>query len=48
MIAEGFAHLRAHPALTVIPSVALSLAVLSMTFVGDGLTEALDPRRRRR
>jgi ABC-type dipeptide/oligopeptide/nickel transport system permease subunit len=28
--------------------VALSLAVLSMTFVGDGLTEALDPRRRRR
>ena len=48
MIAEGFAHLRAHPALTVIPSVALSLAVLSMTFVGDGLTEALDPRQRRR
>jgi peptide/nickel transport system permease protein len=48
MIAEGFAHLRAHPALTVIPSVALSLAVLSMTFGGDGLTEALDPRRRRR
>jgi peptide/nickel transport system permease protein len=47
MIAEGFQHLRAHPALTVIPSVALSLAVLSMTFVGDGLTEALDPRRRR-
>ena len=48
MIAEGFAHLRSHPALTVIPSVALSLAVLSMTFVGDGLTEALDPRHRRR
>jgi peptide/nickel transport system permease protein len=48
MIAEGFAHLRAHPALTVIPSVALSLAVLSMTFVGDGLTAALDPRQRRR
>jgi peptide/nickel transport system permease protein len=48
MIAEGFAHLRAHPALTVIPSVALSLAVLSMTFVGDGLTQALDPRQRRR
>jgi peptide/nickel transport system permease protein len=48
MIAEGFAHLRAHPALTVIPSVALSLAVLSMTFVGDGVTEAFDPRQRRR
>ncbi len=48
MIAEGFAHLRVHPALTVIPSLALSLAVLSMTFVGDGLTEALDPRQRRR
>jgi peptide/nickel transport system permease protein len=48
MIAEGFSHLRTHPALTVIPSVALSLAVLSLTFVGDGLTEALDPRQRRR
>jgi peptide/nickel transport system permease protein len=48
MIADGFAHLRAHPALTIIPSAALSLAVLSLTFVGDGLTEALDPRQRRR
>jgi ABC-type dipeptide/oligopeptide/nickel transport system permease subunit len=48
MIAEGFAHLRTHPALTVIPSVALSVAVLSLTFVGDGLTEALDPRQRGR
>ena len=48
MIAEGFSHLRTHPALTVIPSVALSLAVLALTFVGDGLTEALDPRQRRR
>src|SRR5262249_11041762 len=48
MIADGFAHLRAHPSLTVIPSVALSLAVLSLTFIGDGLTEALDPRRRAR
>src|SRR5262249_12672747 len=38
MIAEGFSHLRTHPALTVIPSVALSLAVLSLTFIGDGLT----------
>jgi len=47
MIAEGFSHLRTHPALTVIPSVALSLAVLSLTFVGDGLTEAIDPRQRR-
>ncbi len=48
MIAEGFSHLRTHPALTVIPSVALSMAVLSLTFIGDGLTEALDPRQRRR
>jgi peptide/nickel transport system permease protein len=37
MIAEGFAHLRVHPALTVIPSVALSLAVLSVTGVLAGI-----------
>jgi peptide/nickel transport system permease protein len=48
MIADGFAHLRTYPALTVIPSIALSLAVLSLTFIGDGLTEALDPRQRGR
>ena len=48
MIADGFAHLRSHPALTVIPSAALSLAVLSLMFVGDGMADALDPRRRRR
>jgi peptide/nickel transport system permease protein len=48
MIADGFAHLRAHPALTMIPSAALSLAVLSLMFLGDGMVDALDPRRRRR
>ena len=48
MIADGFAHLRTYPSLTIIPSMALSLAVLSLTFVGDGLTEALDPRQRGR
>jgi ABC-type dipeptide/oligopeptide/nickel transport system permease subunit len=48
MIAEGFPHLRSYPYLTVIPSLALSAAILSLTFVGEGLAEALDPRRRRR
>jgi ABC-type dipeptide/oligopeptide/nickel transport system permease subunit len=48
MIAEGFAHLRAHPFLTIVPSVVLSIAILALTFVGEGLADLLDPRWRRR
>jgi peptide/nickel transport system permease protein len=46
MIAEGFAHVRAHPYLTVIPAVTLTLAILALTFLGESLADALDPRRR--
>jgi len=48
MIAEGFAHLRTYPQLTLIPSAALSVTILALTFVGEGLAEALDPRAPRR
>ena len=48
MIADGFAHLRTYPYLTVIPSAVLSIAILALTFVGEGIAEALDPRWRRR
>jgi ABC-type dipeptide/oligopeptide/nickel transport system permease subunit len=46
MIADGFAHLRTHPRLTLYPSAVLSVAILALTFVGESLAEALDPRTR--
>ena len=48
MIAAGFTHLRTYPYLTAIPSAVLSLAILAVTFMGEGVAEALDPRWRRR
>ena len=36
------------PWLAVLPGIAISLAVLSFNFVGDGLRDALDPHQRRR
>src|SRR5829696_7833710 len=36
------------PWLAILPGIAISLAVLSFNFVGDGLRDALDPRQRRR
>ncbi len=44
MISDGFKHLRTYPHLTIIPAVALSGAILALTFVGEGVAEALDPR----
>ena len=48
MISEGFAHLRTYPYLTVVPSALLSVAIVALTFVGEGIAEALDPRWRRK
>jgi len=48
MIAEGFAHLRTYPLLTLIPSLVLSVTILALTFIGEAVGEALDPRARRR
>jgi len=48
MIAEGLPHLRTYPYLAVIPSVVLSIAILALTFVGEGTAELLDPKWRRR
>ena len=42
-----FAHLRTYPHLTLIPSAALSVTILALTFVGEAVGEALDPRARR-
>ena len=35
------------PALAIFPGLAITLVVLAYNFLGDGLRDALDPRRRR-
>jgi ABC-type dipeptide/oligopeptide/nickel transport system permease subunit len=43
MIAEGVTSIRAHPHLTIVPGLAISITLLAFNFVGDGLRDALDP-----
>jgi oligopeptide transport system permease protein len=43
MIAEGVTAIRAHPYLTVVPGLAISITLLAFNFLGDGLRDALDP-----
>jgi oligopeptide transport system permease protein len=47
MIRDGYDLLFARPTLVAIPAVALAILMLSFTFLGDGLRDALDPRLRR-
>ncbi|MGF6226283.1 peptide/nickel transport system permease protein [Inquilinus ginsengisoli] len=47
MIADGRAVLRSTWTLSAIPGVAIVVAVLSVSLLGEALTAALDPRRRR-
>jgi peptide/nickel transport system permease protein len=35
------------PALAIYPGLAITIVVLAFNFLGDGLRDALDPRRRR-
>lgn len=48
MLAEGRLLMRAAPWLTIVPGIVLSLTVLSVNMLGDGLRDALDPRLRPR
>ena len=45
---DGKDALRLNPLLVIAPGVAISLTVLSVNFIGDGLRDALDPRLRGR
>jgi oligopeptide transport system permease protein len=45
MVFEGYAAVDAYPYLVIIPCVALSMTMLAFNFIGDGLRDALDPRR---
>nr|CAA9268458.1 ABC transporter, permease protein 2 (cluster 5, nickel/peptides/opines) [uncultured Armatimonadetes bacterium] len=48
MINDALDYYEYHPRLLILPSLALSLTVLALNFLGDGLRDALDPRARNR
>jgi ABC-type dipeptide/oligopeptide/nickel transport system permease subunit len=47
LIADSFQSLQSFPYLTIVPCLALSVTILALNFLGEGLAEALDPRFRR-
>ena len=47
MIQDGFGLIFAKPYMLLFPAIALALLMLSFTFLGDGLRDALDPKLRR-
>ena len=47
MLNQGRSYIQLYPHLTTIPGVAISLTVLAMNWVGDGLRDAFDPRLRK-
>jgi oligopeptide transport system permease protein len=44
LISEGQRYIRSEPHLVVFPAIAIALALISFTFLGDGLRDALDPK----
>lgn len=44
MLSEAKSQLRYHPYLAVAPGVAIVMSVMSLTLLGDGLRDAMDPR----
>jgi oligopeptide transport system permease protein len=44
MIAEGVGFIRSSPHLTYLPGIMIASALISFTFLGDGLRDALDPK----
>ena len=44
MVQEGYAAIFGFPHLVIFPSLAVAVLMLSFTFLGDGLRDALDPR----
>jgi oligopeptide transport system permease protein len=47
MIEDGYSAIFADPMQVIVPAIAVALTMLSFTFIGDGLRDALDPRMRR-
>jgi oligopeptide transport system permease protein len=46
LVSDGRAFVQLNPAVILAPSAAIALLMLSFTFIGDGLRDALDPRTR--
>ena len=44
MVGEGQQYLRSYWHLCVFPSIAIAVTMLSFTFFGDGVRDALDPK----
>ncbi len=44
LIAEGQKYMRSEPFLVFFPAIAIALALIGFTFLGDGLRDALDPK----
>jgi oligopeptide transport system permease protein len=44
LIADGEKYIRGEPHLVIFPAIAIALALVSFTFLGDGLRDALDPK----
>lgn len=47
MVKDGFQAIFAFPHLVLSPGIAIALTMMSFTFLGDGLRDALDPRMRK-
>jgi oligopeptide transport system permease protein len=47
MIEDGYSAIFADPSLVIFPAIAVAITMLSFTFIGDGLRDALDPRMKR-
>ena len=47
MLSQGRNYLQLAPYLTTIPGIAISVTVLAMNWIGDGLRDALDPKMRK-
>ena len=45
---DGLQYMQVYPERVVWPGLAISLTVLSVNYIGDGLRDALDPRIRGR
>jgi oligopeptide transport system permease protein len=47
MVEDGYTAINAAPWLALFPCLAIAITMLSFTFIGDGLRDALDPRMRK-
>jgi peptide/nickel transport system permease protein len=48
LVADGVDYLQGYPSRAILPGLLISLTVLSVNYIGDGLRDALDPRIRGR